>query len=212
MNERIAAFLVWGLVGLSAGTYALKLWPRAPGVAAPLPVAERAGPVSLDRLLGAAAPEATAPSLPADARFQLLGLVAARDVARQAVEGLAVLSLDGQPPRAIRVGQRLDAEWQLMKVEPHGVQLGRGGVAQVQLRLEPPAAAVPGSLPPAPALSPVMPEAAPAVGIPPSPAAPEPVVSGQPGAQGGLVNGAPAAGPLPADAPPGRRHDAKARL
>lgn len=211
MNERIAAFLVWGLVGLSAGTYGLKLWPRSAGEAAPIPGAERTGPVSLDRLLGPATAEQAAPSLPADARFQLLGLVAARDPAQQGVEGVAVLSLDGQPPRAIRVGQRLDAEWQLLRVEPHGVQLGRGGVPQVQLRLEPPPTAAAGSLPPAPALQPVTPEVQRAVETPPPPPLTRPVLAAEPGAQP-LTGVAPQPGPMQEAAKPASRQDPKARL
>lgn len=219
MNERIAAFLVWGLVGVSAGAYALKLWPHSKSIDAPVAAIDRAAPASLDRLLGAEAPVVTAAvGLPADARFQLLGVVAARDAAQQGHEGVAVLSWDGQPPRALRVGQMLDAEWQLLRVEPQGAQLGRGGVPQVQLKLEPPPTAVAGVLPPAPAL-------APAVTLPTPP-----VLNPAPGAVGPQrpPEGGPGVGPMrppealpagtggaPGVAPPAdaeRRKDPRARI
>lgn len=203
MSERIATFLVWTLVGCSAGVLALRLWPQGAAPSVPLAATERLAAPSLERLLGpsAAAPEAAqAPAAPADARFQLLGLVAARQPERQDREGLALLAVDGGTPRSVRVGQMVEGDLQLLRVEPTGVSLGRQGVVQVQLRLEPPAAAAQGSLPslslaPVPGAPQGMPmaQAAP-VPAPMSPAMAAPAAFGVPQAQ-------PAPNPAPFGAP-----------
>lgn len=150
MRERLVTFLVWALVGCSAGVLALRLWPAPPASAVPLVGGERLLAPSLDRLLGPSAPAPAAEqpqAAPADARFQLLGLVAARQAEQQGREGLALIAVDGGTPRSLRVGQALEGDLQLLRVEPTGVSLGRQGVVQVQLRLDPPAVAATGSLP-----------------------------------------------------------------
>ncbi len=220
MSERIATFLVWTLVGCSAGALALRLWPQGSAPSVPLATSERLAAPSLDRLLGPSSPPpeaAQAPAAPADARFQLLGLVAARQPGLQDREGLALLAVDGGTPRSVRVGQMVEGDLQLLRVEPTGVSLGRQGAVQVQLRLDPPAPAAQGSLPslsltPVPGAPQALPMAQPMPGA--APAAfgaplPQPAASPTPAGFGAPPQPtAPISGPLPApvDGVP-RRHN-----
>lgn len=94
------------------------------------------------RLLGAVAPagEAAAPPPPpAAARFKLVGAVASTGGGA----GWAVLSVDDQPPRVVRVGGVLDGEWVVQAVTAKGVRIGPAGTpAQLTLdlpQLPPPA-------------------------------------------------------------------------
>ncbi|WP_374437365.1 hypothetical protein [Inhella sp.] len=223
MSERIATFLVWTLVGCSAGALALRLWPQGSAPAVPLAASERLAAPSLDRLLGPSSPPpeaAQAPAAPADARFQLLGLVAARQPERQDREGLALLAVDGGTPRSVRVGQVVEGDLQLLRVEPTGVSLGRQGAVQVQLRLDPPPPAAQGSLPSlslapvpgAPQGLPMAPMAQPTPGAPPAAfgaQAPQPAANPAPTAFGAPPQAAPPiSGPMPApvDGLPRRRN------
>lgn len=85
------------------------------------------------RLLGAVAPAggaAAPPPPPAAARFKLVGAVASTGGA-----GWAVLSVDDQPPRVVRVGGVLDGEWVVQAVTAKGVRIGPAGAA-AQLTLD----------------------------------------------------------------------------
>lgn len=207
-------FLVWALVGGSAGVLALRLWPAPTAPMVPLAAGERLAAPSLERLLGApeAAPAVAQPAAaPADARFQLLGLVAARQADRQGREGLALIAVDGGTPRSVRVGQAVDGDLQLLRVEPTGVALGRQGAVQVQLRLDPPAAAATGSLPSL-SMAPAAPQGFAAVGQPmpmpiPMPQAHLQVAPQEAPAQAQMA-ATPVSGPLPppGDALPRRRN------
>jgi general secretion pathway protein C len=105
----------------------------------------------LTRLLGndpppPAAPEAEA-AVPTDARFQLIGVVSppARAAAR---EGVALIAIDGQPPKAYKVGAVVEGDTVLQNVAARGVTLGpRNGPPLVALNLPPPAPPATGSLP-----------------------------------------------------------------
>jgi len=160
MSERLATLLVWTLVGCSAGALALRLLPKPLQVQAQTAPSEPLASGSLERLLGRgdAAPEPSAAvQAPSDSRFRLLGVVAARASEQASQQGLALIAVDEAPPRALRVGQTVDGDLQLLKVEPHLVSLGRQGQVQVQLRLDPPAPAAQGSLPPALGMAPPSP-------------------------------------------------------
>lgn len=81
----------------------------------------------------AAAPEAAA-------RFKLLGVAAPSG---RSSAGWALLSVDGQPPRAVAVGAAVDAEWILQSVTQSRVEIGPKGAAAavaLELALLPPAA------------------------------------------------------------------------
>jgi len=151
MVTRSLAFLVWAVVAASTLFWGLKLGVR--GTPAPahaslaVPVAVAGG--DLSRLLGADAPmaEDTAAEPVADERFQLIGVVAPRS-AQAGAEGLALISVDGKPPRAYRVGAAVDGDQIWQAVQARGATLGpRGGAATVALEIPPPAPASTGTLP-----------------------------------------------------------------
>lgn len=151
MVTRALAFVVWALVAGSGVFWALKL------LAKPLPVplqATLAGPVApgLDADLGPLFGVAPAPDVVAVApvaeqsRFRLLGVVAARPPASTS-QGVALIAVDGKPPRAYRVGAVVADDLVLQAVQGRSVSIGpRGGVARVALELPalpPPATGVP---------------------------------------------------------------------
>lgn len=177
MWARAASFVVWALVGSGAVYWGLKVFAR-PQPAPPqarVAAAESAPPAlagtDLTRLLGAdpvvaATPVPQAPA--AAARFQLLGVIARRGdtSARQAV---ALIAVDGKPPRAYRVGSAVAGDTVLRAVHARGADLG-AAQGPVQISLQLPAAATSGmAAPPAPGFpAPARPAAAPAA--PPAPA------------------------------------------
>ena len=145
---------MWALVAASAVFWGLKLASQ------PLPVppqAQMAQPGAglrgdLTRLLGEDAPPVAAAAAPvqlADARFALLGVVHPM-ASTAAGEGLALIAVDGKPPRAYRVGAVVEGTHVLQTVGARGATLGlRNGPGVVALSVPPPAPAATGSLPPA---------------------------------------------------------------
>ncbi|MEO7851027.1 MAG: type II secretion system protein N [Rubrivivax sp.] len=141
MVSRFAAFVIWAAVAASLVFWAARLW------ASPTPVPPHATLVStasasrgdLARLFGSAAVATVAvpgaPVVATDARFQLVGVVAPRSPGASA-EGLAVITFDGKPARAYRVGTPVDGELVLLSVHARGAALGPWGEpAQVTLEL-----------------------------------------------------------------------------
>ncbi len=131
----VAAGLLWLAAGLSAGYWVLQVWGQSPvtpvsGVA-PLQVSADAAAVA--RTLGAL-PDNTAPSAVAAAppRYNLLGVVAVG-----ALDGAALIAVDGQPPRPYRVGAPLDGGLVLQAVTRRTVRLGPslGAPSTVELTL-----------------------------------------------------------------------------
>ena len=152
MQARLIAFILWAAVAATVVFWALRLGPRAPAVPAQaVAVSNAAGARGdLGRLLGERPAQAEAePVVSADAgRFQLVGVVAPRDTGTR--EGLAVIAVDGKPPRTYRVGAVVDDRYVLQSVRTRGAELGpRGGNAQIQLELPPLPEASTGVLPPA---------------------------------------------------------------
>jgi general secretion pathway protein C len=151
MVTRWLAFGVWAVAAASAVAWGLRLFVPSPPVPAHASVALPSAAVGdLSRLFGVepvAAPEEDLPEPVADARFQLIGVVTPRP-AGAAAEGLALISVDGKPPRAYRVGATVDGEQVLQAVQARGATLGpRGGAALVALSIPPPPAANTGTLP-----------------------------------------------------------------
>lgn len=143
---------VWALAAGSALFWAFKVFVTPP--AAP-PHTQTAAPTlalrgDLTRLLGADPPPpvvAAAEQPVADARFQLVGVVSPRSP-RAAKEGLALIAVDGKPPKAYRVGAVVDGTTVLQSVAARGATLGpRDGAAVVALNLAPPAPPATGVLP-----------------------------------------------------------------
>jgi general secretion pathway protein C len=185
LSARWWTLVVWALAAAGALLWGLKLFVKAP--AAPphtqLADAGRLAGGDLTRLLGAdavpeAPPQAAEPG--PDARFQLIGVVSPRS-AQAAREGVALIAVDGKPPRAYRVGAVIDGQNVLQSVNARGVTLGpRDGAALVALNLAPPAP--------------------PATGVPTSvaPGMPSPAMPGLPGARFGQ----PMQPPMPQQQPP----------
>ncbi len=196
--------MVWALVAGAAVAWGLRIAVRPAPVPAGTPVADTAPALQADltRLLGTdpppPAPVQAEAAPPPDTRFTLIGVVAPRlpgpaGTASRSRDGVALIAIDGQPPKAYRVGARVDGETVLQSVNARGAELGpRGGPARVALSLAPPPAAATGTLPTvggvAPPPAPVPPfarpgapppgvipnNAAPANNVPPAPAPAQP--------------------------------------
>lgn len=172
MWARWVAFALWAVVAAGAVGWGFKLFVQAPAAPADTRVADvaQAARGEYTRVLGVDPPppaaSAAQPLAPAaDARFQLVGVVAPRPTAlmKAAREGVAVIAVDGRLPKAFRVGARVEDGIVLQRVRARGVELGpSGGAATVALELTPPPAAATGQLPAAGA-------AAAAGGVPPPP-------------------------------------------
>lgn len=151
---------MWALVAGSALFWGFKLASRPLPVPAQAQVAEPGVALrgDLSRLLGADAPAPVAAATPApaaDARFSLIGVVSPK-AAQAAREGLALIAVDGKPPRAYRVGAVIEGTHVLKSVSARGAMLGlKDGGAQFGLSVAPLAAAATGSLPSAGAASPL---------------------------------------------------------
>ena len=214
MFARLTAFVIWSLVGATVVFWALRLAaspPKVPtyAVAVGTAVAVRG---DLGRIFGAPArPTATAQAVPdAPSRFKLVGVMAPRDVDRQAETGVALIAVDGKPPKPFAVGAHLDSDLVLQSVGLRTASLGPAQGARSVL-LELPALTLPsaGVLPPVggsavpalpmrapPAPLPIgQPAPVPTVGTaqPPVPMAPPPM----PGIQAPANAGLPVPGSLP---------------
>jgi general secretion pathway protein C len=190
MLARLSAFVIWSLVGATAVFWAMRLAaspPQVPpyAVAVGNAVAVRG---DLGRLFGVAprpAAGAQAPAPEAQSRFKLIGVMAPRNAAAQAEpgHGVALIAVDGKPPKPYAVGARLDSDLVLQSVGLRTASLGpaQGGRSVVlELpRLPPPNSGV---LPPpgghgagAVARTPTMP-GAPSLAPPPVIGAPQPAL------------------------------------
>jgi general secretion pathway protein C len=158
MSARIAAFFLW-----AAAAASLAYWGLRVGVAAP-PLPASVQPVStamvlrgdVMRLFATPTADAVLPTEPALAsRFKLVGVMAPRSEERGTGEGIALIAVDGKPPRPFRVGATIDDRLVLQAVARRGATLGPAqGLASVRLELPPLVPAATGSLPPAPSFSP----------------------------------------------------------
>ncbi|MCU0967498.1 MAG: hypothetical protein MUF03_01545 [Rubrivivax sp.] len=153
MSARWVGFGVWAAVAASAVFWGLRLFAGGAPVPSGAVVASAAPPeADLSRVLGTV-PEPEAPDdaeeLAADdGRFVLVGVVAPR-AAERSPQGIALIAVDGKPPRAYRVGATVDGDHVLQAVQSRGAMIGpRGGDAVVRLELPPlppPATGVPGA-------------------------------------------------------------------
>lgn len=174
MASRILALVIWAAVAASLVFWLLRL----AGTSRPVPphtiaVGENllAGG-DLSRLFGrdAAAPAEAAPA-PAESPIKLIGVVAPREGSGLRA-GVALLSVEGKPPRPYRVGAAVDADLVLLGVHQRGASLGpRDGAATMKLELAPLPAPNTGTLeaaemPQDPAAAPVAPGRRPAPRLP----------------------------------------------
>jgi general secretion pathway protein C len=199
MSLRIVTFLVWAAVAASAAYWGLRLGSApAPLPATVQPVAAGTLRGDIDRLFAAPAgtpePEAAMPAPPGLAsRFQLLGVMAPRPGERPSSQGVALVGIDGKPPRPYRVGAPVDGELVLLAVAPRSASFGPAGGAalfQLELPLLPPPST--GRLEAAIGAGPVVAPPPPAIGLPPD----EPVDAS--GAPVDDANGEPAETPIDA--------------
>jgi general secretion pathway protein C len=217
MLARLSAFVIWALVAASAVFWGLRLWTRsaeAPGYTVPVgDVAAARG--DLTRVLGAT-PVATAAAVAIPevaSRFRLLGIMAPKASAGAGLpstrQGVALIAVDGKPPKAFVVGSSLDTGLVLQSVSHRTASIGAAqGAPAVTLELPPLAAAATGTLPPPgigtgsgsaprnPAAAMPVPPAPPA---PVAPQAPMPVCPAPPpvAPQGAIAPAPPVVAPVP---------------
>jgi general secretion pathway protein C len=144
MVSRFAAFVIWAAVAASVAFWSMRLLakPSAVPAHATLVATSNAFKGDLSRIFGVDAPASAPRASPglaapvlAEARFQLIGVVAPRSSLAQR-EGLALIALDGKPAKAFRVGAAVDGDMVLQAVHARGASLGpRGQVALVRLEL-----------------------------------------------------------------------------
>lgn len=203
MASRFFALLVWAAVAASVAYWGLRWLSR------PAAVPAHATPVTLDaavrgdihRLLN---PPAQAASGPVQAlgeaqaligRLKLLGVVAPR--AEAGDSGIALLSLDGKPARAVRVGMVIDGSYVLRSLSQRSAGIGMADgpvVANLDLPLMPPPSS--GMLPPPTGViqSPTMPSVATMQGSAPVQAPVNPSVATPPSVGNGGAVAPPAGG------------------
>ena len=125
-------FVLWLLVGFSAVSWGLRLWPQPDAV----PVVELAPPPppnavdDVARALGASRAAAQSPALAS--RLQLIGVVADADG-----YGAALIAIDGQPPKPYRMGKPVVDGLVLQSVQARSAALGErvGGAPTLSLSL-----------------------------------------------------------------------------
>lgn len=137
MGTRLMSLLIWAAVLATAVAWGLPLFTRSTPVPADASLAAATAPAGagLARLLGQppVAPVVEQAPLVADSRFQLLGVVAP---GRAGASGLALISVDGKPARAVGVGRELEPGLRLLSVGHRQVALGAAaGAPSVTLTL-----------------------------------------------------------------------------
>ena len=156
MVARLCAFVIWALVAAIAVFWGLRLGARAPetptnAVAAGDSPALRG---DLTRLLGAPPVAAAQVEITPEAasRFKLVGVMAPKGSAaarsNSNARGVALIAVDGKPPKAYAVGARLDGELVLQSVSLRTASIGTAqGASAMKLELPPLAAPATGTLP-----------------------------------------------------------------
>ena len=203
MLARLAAFVVWALVAASVVFWGLRLLVRSP--AAPphsmALIGTAAAQGDLTRLLGAAPVTPTTAAIAPDAasRYKLHGVMAPKGKADTAPssQGVALISIDGKPPRAFAIGSRLERDLILQSVSLRTASIGPAqGGASVKLELPPLPLPATGKLAPislpTPAHASIVPGAA---GVPPS------VITPGAAADAAMAGNVPTAAPPTATAP-----------
>jgi general secretion pathway protein C len=203
MAMRLLSFAIWAVVAASAVFWLMRLLAR-PDAAPPHTVIVAANTAvaaaDLSRLLGStrtAAADTSTPEPPVDSRFKLVGVVASK--AASPSGGLALIAVDGKPPRPVGLGGSVDGSLVLLGVNHRRADLGPAGGSPT-VRLELPAVPEPNRSVRLPSLGAPTPTAP-----PPLPARPQPIPP-PPTAQNPQPNVAPPPGsPAPQPVPPGGR-------
>lgn len=153
MLARLSAFVIWGLVAATAVFWGLRLLvrPSAPPSYAVAVVDSSAMRGDLTRVLGSApvaAPVALS-SPEASARFRLLGIMAPKpQTDASSAQGLALIAVDGNMPKAYAVGASVDGDLVLQAVSLRTASIGQAhGTPSIRLELPPPVPPATGTLP-----------------------------------------------------------------
>jgi general secretion pathway protein C len=127
MLVRFGSFVVWALVAASAVFWGLRLAGSSAAIPASTVSMGEANvlPEVADRFWGRPAAEPQAAMAPVSrpdisARFKLAGVAAPRYAGES---GLAVIAVDGRPPRVYRVGASVDGELMLLSVSARAATL-----------------------------------------------------------------------------------------
>lgn len=148
MLSRIFALLIWAAVAISTTHWTLRWLARPQPVPAhALAVSGNPAPrADFTRVLAGPARQEAAEVVPTEAaqlasRLKLIGVVAPR---------IALISVDGKPPRPFKPGQVVDGNLVVQSLTVRGVSIGiSGGPEAVSLALPglpPPATGVPGGM------------------------------------------------------------------
>lgn len=198
MVARLSAFVVWALVAAAVVFWGLRLIVRAPAAPSYAVAVGDASNVRADlsRVLGStpvagvaavAAPEVSS-------RFKLLGIMAPKGPADRSTDtGVALIAVDGKPPKAYVVGSALDEGLVLQSVSLRTASIGPAqGAASVKLEMPALPSAATGTLPPVANSN----NPAPSFGPPPGQS-----VGARPGMAPPPLGGPPMAAPPPSPAP-----------
>lgn len=143
MTSRLVTLAIW-LVAVAGGlAWLLPLVAGTTPVPPQAVLAEAVLPplaAGAERLLGSPPVQAEAAPTPADGRYKLIGVIAPR---RGGAAGLALIAVDGQPPRPFRVGREVDPGTRVLAVAQRSVELGPSPGART-ITLELPALPEPG--------------------------------------------------------------------
>ncbi len=152
MLARISAFVIWSLVAATAVFWLLRLTTSAPQAPAYASAVGKSTVVrgDLNRLFGAPPSLVAAAEVVPDApsRYKLVGVMAPRSKDAQSVagSGLALIAVDGKPPKAFTVGAPLDSGLVLQSVGLRTASIGPAQGARSMLlelpALVPPATGV----------------------------------------------------------------------
>src|SRR5574340_820545 len=134
MASRLITLAIWLAAVAGALAWILPLLVRPAPVPPQAVVAAAALPSGgAERLLGTPPAAAVKPPPPAESRSKLIGVVASR---RGSGSGLALISVDGKPARAVAVGREVDAGTTVLAVGRRKVDLGpTNGAPTVTLEL-----------------------------------------------------------------------------
>ena len=136
MISRVISFVIWALVAATAVFWLLRLTAKGPTVPRAAMVKSQELPLRADlsRVLGSApvvaAPVMASPELAS--RFVLSGVMAPKT---HGGSGLALIAVDGNPPKPYAVGARLDEELVLLEVSMRSASIGPAG-GEPLLKLE----------------------------------------------------------------------------
>ncbi len=152
MFARLSTFVIWALVAGTTMFWGLRLFVRT-SLAPPSLVAlndATAARTDFAKLLGSEdAPVVVAAAVvPESTRFKLIGVMAGKANAGSLTPGLALIAVDGKPPRTFAAGSRVDDELVVQSLSLRTASLGPAqGPTSFVLEMPPLTAASTGTLP-----------------------------------------------------------------